>query len=130
MEFDDLTDNNIEMYMMKMHDNPQCIDMEEYNRDIKRIKYIKRLLNRYDTTGELKERLILNHIIVLYNVFGPAATRILYFKIDESSWSVLKTFLVFLGYQPPDRIEGIDGRTIRDTDISINFDVANRLREI
>lgn len=128
--FADLTDKNIEMYMMKSHDNPQCTDMEEYLDDVKRIKYIKRLLNRYEGTGELKERLILNHITILYNVFGVvAATRILFFKIDESSWSVLKTFLLFLNYMP-EFVEGIDGEMIFASSIAVNFDVANHLRNI
>lgn len=128
--FDMLNDDNIELYMMKSHNNPQCMDMEEYSDDIKRIKYVKRLLNRYENTGELKERLILNHIIVLYNVFGSIpATRILFYKIDESSWSVLKTFLVFLN-QMQERVEGIRGETIRNSDIPINFEVAAILRNI
>jgi hypothetical protein len=128
--FEELTDKNIEMYMMKHYENPHCLDLEEYNDDIKRIKYIKRLFNRYENTGDLKERLILNHIIVLYNVFNiEAATRILFFKIDTSLWSVLKTFLVFLGYMP-ERINGIHGKNILDSDIPVNFDVVNYLRKI
>ena len=128
--FDDLTDKNIEMYMMKHYENPQCTDLEEYDDDIKRIKYIKRLFNRYENTGDLKERLILNHIIVLYNVFDiSAATRILFFKIDPSLWSVLKTFLVFLGYMP-EHVEGIDGEDILNSNIPVNFDVVNYLRKI
>jgi len=128
--FDDLTDKNIDLYMMKHYDNPQCADLEEYNDDIKRIKYLKRLFNRYENTGDLKERLILNHIVVLYNVFDVgSATKILFFKIDSSLWSILKTFLIFLGYMP-DRIEGIRGNIILSSDIPINFDVANYLREI
>ena len=94
---DDLTDKNIEMYMMKSYDNPQCMDLDEYYDDMKRIKYLKRLFNRYENTGELKDRLILNHIVILYNVFGvTSATRILFFKVDESDYSVLKTFLTYL----------------------------------
>jgi hypothetical protein len=128
--FDDLTDKNIELYMMKYYENPQCLDLEEYNDDIKRIKYIKRLFNRYENTGDLKERLILNHIIVLYNVYDiEVATRILFFKIDSSLWSILKTFLVFLRCMP-ERIKGIKGETILDSNIPINFDIANHLREI
>jgi hypothetical protein len=128
--FDDLTDKNIELYMMKYYENPQCLDLEEYNDDIKRIKYIKRLFNRYENTGDLKERLILNHIVVLYNVYDiEVATRILFFKIDPSLWSVLKTFLVFLGCMP-ERVLGIKGETILDSDIPVNFDIANHLREI
>jgi len=128
--FDDLTDKNIDMYMMKYYDNPQCVDLEEYNDDIKRIKYIKRLFNRYEKTGDLKERLILNHIIVLYNVYEiEVATRILFFRIDSSLWSVMKTFLVFLGCMP-ERVDGIRGVNILNSNISINVDIANHLREI
>ena len=128
--FDDLNDKNVEMYMMKSYDNPQCMSLEEYHDDMKRIKYLKRLFNRYENTGDLKERLILNHIVVLYNVFGVTpATRILFFKIDFRLWAVLKTFLLFLGYMP-DRICSIRGKDILSSDISVNFDVANFLREI
>ena len=128
--FDDLTDKNIDMYAMKVYENPQCLDIEEYYDDIKRIKYIKRLFNRYENTGDLKERLILNHVIVLYNVFGgEPANRILFFKIEKNFWPILKTFLTFLIYMP-DRILGIKGNDILSSDIPINFDVANHLREI
>jgi hypothetical protein len=128
--FDDLTDKNIDMYAMKVYENPQCLDIEEYYDDIKRIKYIKRLFNRYENTGDLKERLILNHVIVLYNVFGvEPANRILFFKIEKNFWPILKTFLTFLNYMP-DRILGIKGNDILSSDIQINFDVANHLREI
>ena len=128
--FEDLTDKNIDMYLMKAYDNPHCLDIEEFYDDMKRVKYIKRLFNRYENTGDLKERLILNHIIVLYNVFGVGpATRILFFKIEKDFWPILKTFLVFLNYMP-DRVLGIRGDDIISSDIGINFDVANHLREI
>ena len=128
--FDDLTDKKIDMYLMKPYDNPHCLDIEEFYDDMKRVKYIKRLFNRYENTGDLKERLILNHIIVLYNVFGVGpATRILFFKIEKDFWPILKTFLVFLNYMP-DRVLGIRGDDIISSDIGINFDVANHLREI
>ena len=128
--FEDLTDKNIDLYMMKAYENPQCMDVEEFHDDMKKIKYLKRLFNRYENTGDLKERLILNHIIVLYNVFGvDSATRILFFKIEKKFWSTLKTFLIFLNFMP-DRINGIKGKDIISSDISVNFDVANHLREI
>ena len=128
--FDDLTDKNIDLYIMKVYENPQCVSLEEFHDDMKRIKYIKRLFNRYENTGDLKERLILNHIIVLYNVFGvESATRILFFKIEEKFWSTLKTFLVFLQYMP-EKVKGIRGKEIEDSDIELNFDVVNSLREI
>ena len=92
---EDLTEKNINAYMIMSYYNPQCVDMEEFEDDLKIPKYIKRLINRYLSVGELKERLILNHIISFYNVFGTeSATRILFFKMDESDYSVLKTFLI------------------------------------
>ena len=128
--FEDLNDKNIDLYMMKAYENPHCVDMDEYYDDVKTFKYLKRLLNRYEKTGELKERLILNHLHLLYNVFGvTAATRILFFKIDDEFWSTLSTFLIYLNFMP-DRVDGIRGETILASDISVNFDVANRLREI
>lgn len=127
---DDLNSNTIEMYMMRQYQNMQCISIEEYQDDVRRIKYIKRLLNRYNNTGELKERLILNHVIVVYNVFGvDAATRILFYYTDKSLWPVLKTFFVFLNVMP-DRVKGINGDDILESDIAINFDVAGKLRDI
>lgn len=128
--FEVLNDKNIDLYMMKAYENPHCVDMDEYYDDVKTFKYLKRLLNRYEKTGELKERLILNHLHLLYNVFGvTAATRILFFKIDEEFWSTLSTFLIYLNFMP-DRVDGIRGETILASDILVNFDVANRLREI
>ena len=97
---EDLTEKNINAYVIMSYDNPQCVGMEEFEDDLKIPKYIKRLINRYLSTGELKERLILNHIILFYNVFGyDAATRILFFKLDESDYSILKTFLTYFEYK-------------------------------
>jgi hypothetical protein len=127
---EDLTDKNIIAYMIMTYDNPQCIDFEEFEDDMKVPKYIKRLINRYLSVGELKERLILNHIISFYNVFGvDAATRILFFKMDESDYSVLKTFLVYLNVMPG-IVEMIRGKNIFDSDIPISQEVAKRLREL
>ena len=95
MSFTSLNDGNILLFAMKMYDNPSCKDLLEFHDDINRIIYIKRLLNKYKVSGKLKERLILNHIIVLYNVFGiEGATRLLFYYIDSSHYSALKTFLV------------------------------------
>lgn len=127
---EDLTDKNIIAYMIMTYDNPQCIDLEEFEDDMKVPKYIKRLINRYLSVGELKERLILNHIISFYNVFGlESAARILFFKMDESDYSVLKTFLVYLNVMP-EVVEMIRGKNILDTDIPISSEVAERLREL
>ena len=105
---DNLCDDNFLMYAMKAYDKPNCI-MSEFEEDLKRIKYVKRLIRRYRLTGELKERLILNHIIVLANVFGiESAVKMLFFKFDEEDYDILKTFLVFLNYMPK-VITGIKG---------------------
>jgi hypothetical protein len=103
--------------------------MSEFEEDLKRIKYVKRLIRRYRITGELKERLILNHIIVLANVFGTeAAVRMLFFKFDEEDYDILKTFLVFLNYMPK-TVYGVKGRNIHSADIWVDLFVGKRLRD-
>ena len=125
---DNLCDDNFLMYAMKAYDKPNCI-MSEFEEDLKRIKYVKRLIRRYRLTGELKERLILNHIIVLGNVFGiEAAVKMLFFKFDEEDYDILKTFLVFLNYMPK-IITGIKGRNIHSADIWVDVFVGKRLRD-
>ena len=100
-DFKKLTSENINMFAIKHYDNPSCVDEQEFLDDMKRFKYLKRLFRKFDTTKELKSRLIINHIIVLANVFGiDAATTLLFFKIDRQHWPLLKTFLVFLHYMP------------------------------
>lgn len=105
------------MFAIKHYDNPQCEGENEFHDDMKRFKYIKRLLKKYIETGELKERLIINHMIVLYNVFGAdAATTLLLFKIEQRYWSVLKTFLVFLNMLKEDELSEIpDDNLVRET---------------
>ena len=95
-----LNDSNFLVYAMHHYDNPQCHSLEEFEEDLKKILYLKKLLSRYKNNGELRERLILNHIIVLYNIFGEAATNMLFYKIEESNWDVLITFLVYLERMP------------------------------
>lgn len=126
--FDDLTDDNFTMYAIKCYNTPNCI-MSEFEEDMKRLKYIKRLIKRYRATGDLKERLLLNHMIVLSNVFGTeAAVRLLFFKADEQDFSILKTFLLFLNYMPK-IVLGVKGRDIISADIVIDVFVAKRLRD-
>ncbi len=128
--FESLNEKNIELYAAKMYSNPQCISIEEFHDDMKRIKYIKRLFNRYSGTGEIKERLILNHIVIFYNVFSvESATRILFCKLDKNLHSILKTFLVYFGYMP-ERVFGINGSDIISSNISIDIKTAQLLREI
>lgn len=92
----DLNDDNFLIFAIKNYDNPSCNGMSDLEEDLKRFKYIKRLFKRYENTDVLSERLVLNHLIVLYNVFGNAATKMLFYKIEQKYWSYLKTFLVFL----------------------------------
>ena len=130
MKFDDLNEGNFLMFSMKEYNNIQCIDIEEFYDDLKKIKYIKRLFNIYLNDGQLKERLILNHLIVFYNVFPiQAGTRILFYKIEEQFWPMLKTFLIFLD-RMPDKIESIKGKTILSTDIKLDDGIVTRLRTI
>ena len=89
------------MFAMKHYDNPSCVDEAEFLSDLKRFKYLKRLFRKYDTSGELKMRLIINHIIILSNVFGvDASTTLLFFKMEQKHWPLLKTFLVYLSFMP------------------------------
>ena len=109
--FHDLNDSNFMLYAAKVYDRPNAV-MSEFEEDVNRLLYIKRLLTKYYSSGVLKERLILNHIIVLYNVFGiEAATRLLFFKLDEKDYQVIKPFLIFLKFLPP-VVYGISGRDI------------------
>ena len=130
MKFNDLTEENFLMFSMREYNNMQCTDIEEFHDDLKKIKYIKRLFNIYKNDGQLKERLILNHLIVFYNVFpASAGTRILFYKIEEQFWPMLKTFLIFLE-RMPDKIESIRGKMILSTDIKLDDGIVTRLRTI
>ena len=101
MDFIRINDVNYVMYAMKNYQNPQCSSVEEFHEDLNRIKYLKRLFRKYKTTGILRERLILNHIIIFYNIFGiEAATRLLFTRIEEDLHPYLKTFVVFLNSLP------------------------------
>ena len=128
MIFDDLNEKNFLLYAMKEYDNPQCVQVEEFYYDLKKVKYIKRLFNQYLNDGVLKERLLLNHIIVFYNVFPVrSATRMLFLKIEEKFWPILKTFLVYLSYMS-EIIDPINGKTILSDDIQLDQGVVDRLR--
>ncbi len=127
--FDDLNEDNFMMYAVKAYQSPNCI-MSEFEGDLKRTKYLKRLFRRYKTTKELKERLILNHLVLLYNVFGAEATaRILFYRIDEKDYDVLKTFLMYLNLLPT-VVRGVKGKNIITSHISVDLSVAETLRQI
>lgn len=123
-----LTEKNVIMYAMKHYENSQCLDIDEFYDDLKRINYIKRLLVRYKNNNELKERLILNHLIILFNVFPiDVATNILFFKIDGEFWPQLKTFLVYLSYMP-EKLTFIEGCEVLTSDIPLDSAVIDTLR--
>lgn len=129
MQFE-LTEDNFIMYAVKNYDNPGCRGMEEFYDDLKRFKYIKRLLRKYNVGKDLRERLILNHIIVLGNLFGvEATTKMLFFKIEKKFWSQIKTFLVFLNYMPMKVIVS-PGIEIIDNDIPLDESILETLKII
>lgn len=127
--FDDLNHDNFLIFAIKAYDKPNCI-MSEFEDDMKRFNYLKRLFKRYRKTNQLKDRLILNHLVVLYNVFGPeVATRLLFFKSSKEDYSILKTFLLFLNLMP-DKIKSIRGNDILSSNIQIDMTIAQILRNI
>ena len=129
MSFNDLSSENILIYAMKVYDKPNCI-MSEFKEDMKRFNYLKRLFFRHRKTGEVRERLILNHLVVLCNVFGPEpATRLLFYKMAKEDYPSLKTYLVFLSCMP-DMVRGIKGKDILSSEIPVDTGVANALRAL
>lgn len=102
--FNTLNNDTFVQYAMRNYNNKQCTSVEEFKEDILRFKYLKRLFSRYNNNNDLQERLILNHLIILYNIFGiEPANKMIFFKINEIHWSYLKTFLVFLNYLKEDQ---------------------------
>ena len=129
MSFEDLTNENIMIYAMKAYDKPNCI-MSEFREDMKRFNYLKRLFKRYRKLGELREQLVINHLVVLNNVFGPeVATRLLFFKMAKDDYSALKTYLLFLSCMH-EVIRSIKGQDILSSDIPVDMIVAQSLRKI
>ena len=128
--FDDLNEKNYLHFAMKYYDNRQCTSIEEFNEDLNKIKYVKRLFNRFLETGELRTNLILNHLIVIYNVFeNEAATRMLFFRVEKKFYSILKPFLIFLN-RLPEKVRGIDGEDIQTNHIPLNETTIKELRKI
>ena len=125
----DLNDDNFLIFAMKCYNKPNCI-LSEFEEDLKRIKYIKRLIRKYKDSGDLKERLILNHIIVMGNVFGVEGTvRMLFYRFDKEDYHILKTFLLYLNYMPR-IIRSIKGNNINAADITIDLTISKRLQSI
>ena len=100
MRFDELNESNYMLFAIKFYDNPQAVTKDDFEADLKRIRYIKRLLKRYKNTGELKIHLILNHLIILFNVFNEATVALLFYNLEEDLWPCIKSFLVFLDRIP------------------------------
>lgn len=121
-----LNENNFLLYAMHHYDNPQCYSIDEFEEDLKKFLYLKKLFSRYKRDNELRERLILNHIIVLYNVFGDATTNMLFFKIEEEYWSALVTVLVYLNRMP----ESLPEYSINLSDITLDERIIQALRKI
>lgn len=100
MRFDELNEDNYLLFAIKFYNNPQSLTREDFEDDLKRIKYVKRLLKRYKNTGILKVHLILNHLIVLFNVFDDATVPLLFYSLDKDLWPTIKSFLIFLNRFP------------------------------
>ena len=129
MFFDNLDDDNVMLYAAKAYDKPNGI-MSEFTEDMKRLNYLKRLFRRYRKHKEMRERLIINHIVVLSNVFGvEVAIRLLFYRMLKDDYSALKTYLLFLNLMP-EKVLGIKGKDIVSSDILVDMDIADTLREI
>ena len=100
MIFNELNEDNFLLFAIKYHENPQAVTKKDFEKDLNHFKYIKRLLKRYKNTGELKTHLLVNHFIILYNIFGEATTPMLFFKIDRDLWPAMKSFIIFLNKFP------------------------------
>jgi hypothetical protein len=100
MIFNELNEDNFLLFAIRYYENPQAVTKEDFEKDLNHFKYIKRLLKRYKKSGELKTHLILNHFIILYNIFGEATTPMLFFKIEQDLWSSVKSFIIFLNRLP------------------------------
>ena len=115
MIFNELNSDNFLLFAIKHYENPQAVTKEDFEKDLNHFKYIKRLLKRYKNTGELKTHLLLNHFIILYNIFGEATTPMLFFKIEKDLWSSMKSFIIFLN-----RLPEYPKSTIHDIQVDLN----------
>ena len=125
MNFSVLTNDNYMLFAMKHYDNPQSVTYDDFQEDMMRFKYLKRLFGRYVKSGVLRNHLILNHLIVLFNVFGEAAIPLLVFKIEMEYWSIMKSYLLYLNRLDPEGGNGILDEIVIDT---LNFDTNKHTR--
>jgi hypothetical protein len=124
----DLTEDNFEFFAIKHYDDPNCLGMHEFREDMQRFKYLNRLLNKYEECGEMRENLVLNHLVVLYNLLNDAATNLLFYRIAEKHWPILVPFLIYINRLPRE-IHLSSKRTIMDSDIQIDMNIVKLLRE-
>jgi hypothetical protein len=117
MNISELNQENWLIFAIKNYNNPLSVTYSDFEEDLKRFKYIKRLLRRYETTGELKTHLILNHVIVLYNVFDEAATPLLFYRVEATYWSIIKAFMLFLNRLPPKLNEDVDEECLKQLNL-------------
>ena len=124
MRFDELNEKNYLMFAIKHYDNPQSVTVDDFMEDMKKFKYLKRLLKRYLKTGVLRVNLILNHLIILFNVFGEGTIPLLMYKLGEEYYSIIKTFLVYFNRIDPQNNTGIFANINIDNDV---LDLLNAL---
>tara|TARA_B100000530_G_scaffold336782_1_gene292639 strand:- start:946 stop:1320 length:375 start_codon:yes stop_codon:yes gene_type:complete len=118
MNFSVLTNDNYMLFAMKHYDNPQSVTYDDFQEDMMRFKYLKRLFGRYVKSGVLRNHLILNHLIVLFNVFGEAAIPLLIFKIEMEYWSIMKSYLLYLNRLDPEGGNGILDEIVIDAEVT------------
>ena len=118
MNFSVLTNANYMLFAMKHYDNPQSVTYDDFQEDMMRFKYLKRLFGRYVKSGVLRNHLILNHLIVLFNVFGEAAIPLLIFKIEMEYWSIMKSYLLYLNRLDPEGGNGILDEIVIDAEVT------------
>ena len=120
MKFDELNESNYILFAIKHYENPACVTRADFDEDMKRFKYLKRLLKRYVRGGSLRTHLIINHLIILYNVFGEAATPLIFFKMEREYWCIVKTILLYLNKYPIGMLPNLE----------IDEDITKELSEI
>lgn len=126
MLFEKITKKNFLILAMKFYDNNQCFTLQEFEEDLNRFQHIKKLMNRYVNRGDLKEHLIINHLIILFNLFGVATVDFLFYKIDKEYWGILATFLIFLNRMPDE----LPGRDLRLSDLTLDQHIIEQLRKL
>lgn len=123
MRFDELNESNYLLFAIKFYDNPQSVTRDDFETDLKRIRYVKRLLKKYNNEGNLRTHLILNHLIVLFNVFNEAAIPLLFYNLEKELWPSLKSFLLFLNRIPEYPKSTLD-------DIDIDYNCLKKIKEV